>query len=431
MSNVKCQMPSASTADTEHLTRNTRHAVSDAQQAELERLLSESVESVRQRERTAFDEAAAPLAGSVVIYGAGGLGRKILAGLRAIRESVNPVGVPTPLAFADLNRELWGTSLDGLPVLAPEAAAREFGSSAAFVVGVWSPGSERRFSYIKTRLTALGCSRVVSFILLFWKYPDVFLPHRRIDAPHKIAARAEDVRRAFALFEDDESRGAFLVQLARAQFWSDYDPPAAAVSEDHYFPDGLFSLRPDEVFVDGGAFDGDTIRELIRHAGGRPPFAKVVAFEPDPANFERLERYLATLPVELARRIEFHRLGVGERPERARFAADGTVDSAIDPAGSLETEIVTLDTILGPTVPTFIKMDIEGAEPEALAGGRQVIARHTPVLAICVYHQQDHLWRIPMLIHSFSEHYCLFLRRFGDEFADVVCFAVPEARLVR
>ena len=74
-------------------------------------------------------------------------------------------------------------------------------------------------------------------------------------------------------------------------------------------------------------------------------------------------------------------------------------------------------------------MDIEGAEVDALTGARQAICRDLPVVAACVYHRQEHLWEVPLLLHSLSGEYNLFLRRYGDEFADVVCYAVPPHRL--
>jgi hypothetical protein len=80
--------------------------------------------------------------------------------------------------------------------------------------------------------------------------------------------------------------------------------------------------------------------------------------------------------------------------------------------------------------PTFIKMDIEGAEVDALIGARRLIENALPVLAICVYHQPDHLWRIPLLIRSFSDQYRFFLRPHNEEGWDLVCYAVPASRLI-
>jgi hypothetical protein len=89
-----------------------------------------------------------------------------------------------------------------------------------------------------------------------------------------------------------------------------------------------------------------------------------------------------------------------------------------------------LDDLLPSTIPTFIKMDIEGAEPDALRGASKLIAEHTPVLAICLYHAQEHLWQIPLLLQSLNSTYNFYLRRYADECWEIVCYAVPKSRLI-
>ena len=79
--------------------------------------------------------------------------------------------------------------------------------------------------------------------------------------------------------------------------------------------------------------------------------------------------------------------------------------------------------------PTFIKMDVEGSEIDALIGAQNIIRKELPILAICAYHRQDHMWRIPSLIHSFSDQYCFFLRPHLSEGWDLVCYAIPLPRL--
>lgn len=79
--------------------------------------------------------------------------------------------------------------------------------------------------------------------------------------------------------------------------------------------------------------------------------------------------------------------------------------------------------------PSFIKMDIEGAELDALIGARHSIEKDLPVLAISAYHQPDHVWRIPLLIQSFSDQYRFFLRSHNEEGWDLVCYAVPISRM--
>ncbi len=79
--------------------------------------------------------------------------------------------------------------------------------------------------------------------------------------------------------------------------------------------------------------------------------------------------------------------------------------------------------------PTYIKMDIEGYEASAIEGAREIIQQHQPVLAICVYHKQQDLWQIPLLMKSLCGDYQLFLRPHLDEGWDLVCYAIPRKRL--
>jgi hypothetical protein len=74
-------------------------------------------------------------------------------------------------------------------------------------------------------------------------------------------------------------------------------------------------------------------------------------------------------------------------------------------------------------------MDIEGAEPDALAGAGGLVARHRPVLAVCVYHVQNHLWRLPLQMRALADDYRYYLRPYNEEGWDLVCYGVPAERL--
>ena len=97
----------------------------------------------------------------------------------------------------------------------------------------------------------------------------------------------------------------------------------------------------------------------------------------------------------------------------------------------MEVECATLDELIRDDAPTFIKMDIEGVEPDALAGARGIIQRHLPVLAVSLYHRQEHLWQLPLLVRSLAADYQLFLRRYSDDCWEQVLYAIPPSRLVR
>ena len=74
-------------------------------------------------------------------------------------------------------------------------------------------------------------------------------------------------------------------------------------------------------------------------------------------------------------------------------------------------------------------MDIEGAEPDAIAGGAKLIAEQKPVIVTCLYHRSEHLWQIPLLIHAIAPDYKLYLRRYAEENWETVCYAVPPHRV--
>lgn len=211
--------------------------------AALSNLLREGVAGATERERTAFDEAVGPLGKSLVLFGAGGLGRRTLAGLHGY-------GVE-PLAFADNNRAMWGRQIDSVPVLSPEDAAGKYGDSAVFVITIWGAlGKDRMRDRIR-QLKQLGCQRVVSFGPLYWKYPHRLLPHYAADLPHKVHAQADAVYDAFDLWSDEASRMEYISQV-RWRLLLDFDCLANPVAHSIYFPRDLCALSPKEVFVDCG-----------------------------------------------------------------------------------------------------------------------------------------------------------------------------------
>jgi hypothetical protein len=134
------------------------------------------------------------------------------------------------------------------------------------------------------------------------------------------------------------------------------------------------------------------------------------------------------LDPETGSKVTIYPLAVGACRDKVYIDPTGTEASVVG-QGTLEIDCAPLDEVLADSRPTWIKMDIEGSEPGALTGARKLISRDAPVLAICVYHQQNHVWDIPLLIRSFSDHYHFFLRPHLLESWDLVCYAVPRERL--
>ena len=233
------------------------------------------------------------------------------------------------------------------------------------------------------------------------------------------------MRAAAALWADDYSRREYLNHLKwRALGDTGALPPPDA--EGQYFPESIYRTAPGEVFVDCGAYDGDTVRELLRR---NCDFARIVAIEADPTNFRKMQEWVGTLDADVARRISLRDVAVAASRGQLRFQATGGDGACIAEDGDVVVECIPIDELLGEIKPTLIKMDIEGGELDALEGASGVIRRYQPILSICVYHRQDDLWRIPLFIHSLVKEHLLFLRPHAEDGKELVCYAVPPSRL--
>jgi FkbM family methyltransferase len=378
---------------------------------QLENILKQNSQEVIERQCLKFDQLIANTGENYVLFGAGRLGKIVLSGLR--KASVYP------LAFSDNNPDLWDKSVEGLVVLSPKEAVERYGNTAVFVITVYTSQP------VWDQLTALG-AKIVSFAELAWKYPLTLIPHADLDLPTKIFDQSDQVRAAFDLWADETSRREYLGQL----FWrTSLDRsalPEHLPQQDIYFIEDIIAPSSDDVFVDCGAFDGDSVREIIKRQSSG--FKQIIAIEPDHMNCQSLQNSILNFPSDIGNKVIVFQNAVGSHREVVRFNTTGTAASSVGD-GMSDVESVPLDELVAGFRPTYIKMDIEGAETDALLGGRTLIREGTPILAICVYHRQEDLWKIPLLIHSFSDQYKLFLRRYADDCWELVCYAVPLNRL--
>jgi len=341
----------------------------------------------------------------LVIFGAGGLGRKIA-------RILNRMG-HTPLAFCDNNPQLWNTEMNGVKVLSVNDAIASF-PSAVFMIAIWHPSRTEGLKARAAALRRLGCQEVTCFIPLFWKYPELFLPNMFWEVPQRLVGQESAAQAGRDLF-DKAGQSEFDRQL-RFHLTGDasvlFDPAPGY----QYFPGDLIELSDDEVFVDCGAYDGDSVRDFCAVSGGR--FRRILAFEPDPENFRRLQSSVNDT------RIVTRCSAVGAERATLHMSSSGASSSVSD-YGDVEIECTTLDELLADEEPTFIKMDIEGAEIDALRGAAETLRRCRPTLAICVYHAPDHLWRVPLLLNELLPGSRLSLRSHMLDGFDTVCYCIP------
>jgi FkbM family methyltransferase len=350
----------------------------------------------------------------IVLFGAGQFGQLVLARLR--RAGVEPI------AFSDNKATLWGGEIEGIKVLDPVDAVARFGTVAAFVVTVFNGSGARK------QLREMNCQYVALALQLFWKFENEFMPDLGIDTPDLILQQEEEIRECFEVLADEHSRRELCNQILWRYWCKPEYLPLDQDPRNLYFPD-LIAPNDEEVIADCGAFDGDTIRSILSR---NTPFRHIYAFEPDQANRDSLERFISQQSPEVRDRISVRPYAISDTDGFVSFVQRADVSSMVILSGDgIKLESRRLDSLPWSSAPTYIKMDIEGSEPQALTGGSELMRTRMPTLAISLYHRSEHLWQIPIQIHRIQPEYSLFLRRYAEDCWEQVCYAVPHERLAK
>lgn len=186
-------------------------------------------------------------------------------------------------------------------------------------------------------------------------------------------------------------------------------------------------VEPGEICLDIGACIGDTSIWMMENGA-----QDVYAFEIDRGNLEFLTKNVEASPEY--ENIKIFNLAISDKPQQLCYLPVpnrigwGKVlpPNEQHPDGYM-VECVCIDSFCEShhIRPTFIKMDIEGGEPAALAGAKNIIQKCRPKLALCVYHAWPHRWEIPLTIASWVDDYDYFLKR-SHPHAETVLFAIPK-----
>lgn len=272
---------------------------------------------------------------------------------------------------------------------------------------------------IQKQLKKLGFKNIWSQAFFSSFYAEKFHIPSWSNPISEILKNKKKILKAFNLYADSYSKKTFLGIIKYRLFLDKkYINQIKSDKYREYFDSRILSLSSREVFVDGGAYDGDTIKLFIKKSKNK--FNKIFAFEPDKCSFKKLKQYVSSLKDE---RIEIIKKGLGVKKEKNYFVEEGSLGSRVSNAGTKMIEITTLDKELFNTIPTFIKFDIEGAEMHALKGSKQLITKNIPKLAICIYHRPTDFWEIPLIIKKFVPKYVLTLRHYSDMLYDSICYA--------
>lgn len=164
-------------------------------------------------------------------------------------------------------------------------------------------------------------------------------------------------------------------------------------------------IKPDknDVYIDLGGYDGDTLFEISEYA--RPK--RAVIFEPDKKNFEKLKRNLKDKNLN----EELYMLGAWSGERILRFAGGkGGRNSHLDFNAQNEVCVNSVDNILNGERADIIKFDVEGAEKQAIVGCEKTIIKYKPRLMISAYHKNEDIFSIPLEVLKIRNDYKVFLR---------------------
>lgn len=197
------------------------------------------------------------------------------------------------------------------------------------------------------------------------------------------------------------------------------------LSHKQYFDlgDNLLIFK-NEIFVDAGCFDGNTTLDFIRWCNN--DFCKIFCFEPDENNLKKVRDRFKSIPQNKVKIVD---KGLWSKKGELGFNICGNGTSSFvlksETSSPYNTvNVTTIDEQLYNEEVTFIKMDIEGAELEAIKGAKETIKKYKPKLAISVYHKPEDIILLPDVLLNYNSEYKLFLRHYSFAAAETVLYAI-------
>lgn len=316
-------------------------------------------------------------------------------------------------------KNISGLRIDILADNDPEKHGKKY-----YGISCVSPQELRRYSDIVVIITVMEqkaiCRQLEEMGVEFYSYEEFLYDPSDLKYDAGLL-RQEKARMLEALdwLTDDESKKVYvdlLCQRINASFaersYLDMYSPG------QYFYQSFLEISSNETLVDGGAYTGDTIFEFVKFTNNH--FAGIHSFELDAGNFSQMENQILSSALDL-HKIHLYNAGLWDMNEELQYG--GEFGSKAVGLGTQKAKGVKLDEILENEKVTFIKLDVEGAEPRALAGARRIICEQKPKMAVCVYHELSHFWEVPEIIKSFVPDYRLALRHHGLNVWETVLYA--------
>lgn len=231
-------------------------------------------------------------------------------------------------------------------------------------------------------------------------FPDVPVVGDGIFSREYIKEHDSEFDKAYSLLSDEKSRQSYIDVLnfkvsGKTEYLFKCEREKEEIYSDY--------LRPgdNEIIMDLGAYDGDTIRELLSVTDNK--YQKIYAVEADEKNFKKLFDKTSELS-----RIERFNLAAWDKKEALFFEKKKGRNSKLSSFGKIKVDANSVDGILKGEEITLLKMDIEGSEEKALDGAVKTIKTFRPKLYVCAYHRNSDLFALPLKISSICRDYRIY-----------------------
>lgn len=216
-----------------------------------------------------------------------------------------------------------------------------------------------------------------------------------------ITENKDDIEKAYNLLADELSKKVY-ENVLKFYYTGELSLLDEITTDKDEAFNNILRLGNSEVYVDLGAYNGDTIDEFLHYCGGN--YRKIIAFEPNSKNFAKLQAHCENLE-----NIDLWQLGAYNRNTVLTFNNKAGRNSAIAETGT-ETMVACVDSILCGMAAGYVKADVEGADFETLLGMKNTLQNFKPKLNFAAYHRFEDIFRLPILINQLNPEYKIYLR---------------------
>jgi FkbM family methyltransferase len=386
---------------------------------------------------------------SIVLFGSGALGQEMLYTL--LNLNIHPV------AFCDNNTSLHGKLVGEIPVISPEQLKEIYADSYVIIC------ITKYENIVAKQLTQLGInpefifrkdSSSINKLIAMFAMVGTQAHYQDISdfcSPSTILGYLESLGnkldKAYECYQEQKSKDIFIYKLAILasglqfylfkKFMLLYSEPThefgllgyEGTPEDYYyFNNDVLNIEEGEVYLDVGAYDGDTVQSFVRTCNQKDvSYERIIAIEPDPKCYGLLERNTRDYKNTATYQVGFwHENGQINfvTSEEAIHDQAGNITSDVGDEKTVTIKVHRIDDFLNEETVTFIKMDPSGdIVNQVLLGGTETIKAQKPKLALGVYHSLEEFIEVPILLKKWCPEYNLFLRHNTYHLCDTDLYA--------